>query len=71
MVELKTLKDLTPFTEFEHSRGKIFLTDKLVSYTELRQEAVKWVKELMKHNYNLLDYGSFVGFFNLTSEDLK
>lgn len=54
MNELKTLKD---FEEFRSCISKI----------ELKQEAIKWVKELP----HIITKEDWIDFFNLTEEDLK
>lgn len=71
MTDLKTLKDLE-FVD-EAVRNK---TSYLVNSTDLRQEAIKWVKESDKIAENpessqdsLRDF--WLERFNLTEEDLK
>jgi hypothetical protein len=74
MTELKTLKDLT-----DEGYGSVILYCK----QELKQEAIKWVKErkflpvpkgVEPHVYHAYMHGEreFIKhFFNLTEEDLK
>lgn len=77
---LKTLKDLekeTNLTAQEYGDSS-YWAENLAS--DLRQEAIKWIKE---HRKNLSDFpfaskfgysegeGWFKNFFNLTEEDLK
>lgn len=75
MVKLKTLKDL----EKEHE--KYTYEDSLVTSDELKEEAIKWVKDLRKEDnewsWNIVDCGGetlavwIKYFFNLSEEDLK
>lgn len=68
--KLRTLEDLPKFFPENSGRttGDSFPT--MISYIQLRAEAVKWVKHFdkMGENYTAL---SFINFFNLTGEDLK
>lgn len=70
-MELKTLKDFTD------DLGTCNL-----SASELKQEAIKWVKEFRKQSIDQLDcphgrdtagakMSAFMYFFNITEEDLK
>ena len=78
MKELKTLKDL----RFKANKKSIVnqeLLDLMIKcYNEiLKQEAVKWVKELREQdkkwndNQNEVSIAHFIDFFNITGEDLK
>ena len=62
-MKLKTLKDFGEYNDFKQ-------TD---IYTELREEAIKWVKkykwETPEDKANI--GGWIIHFFNLTEEDLK
>lgn len=80
MSDLKTLKDLSPVMitgDGENTRD--YFDDKLVDREVLRQEAIKWVKELdnkqdyeTKEKIDLAHTVSWIKhFFNLTEEDLK
>jgi hypothetical protein len=55
-MKLKTLEDIETY------HGE---------YDKIRDEAIKWVKELQKHEKTLIDVGCFVQLFNLTEEDLE
>ena len=70
VVELKTLKDFP--------KEVIGIEDKMINETKLRAEAVKWVKDIEKHEFPNLKEDWAMGskqwikhFFNLTEEDLK
>jgi hypothetical protein len=65
MTELKTLKDLE---EYLNSRDEeIIIT--------LKQEATKWLTELINMNYTIQECSCITGwikhFFNLTEKDLE
>lgn len=64
MKELKTLKDL------EKDAGEVRVTwgDEIVEVDEVREEAIKWVKEMEKEGQPTL---YFKHFFNLTEGDLN
>jgi len=76
MVELKTLKDL----EWEIISGVDYRRNTACRVSELRAEAVKWVKREMteyaddckwNRGWNDCMKEVFMDFFNLTEEDLK
>ena len=61
-MKLKTLKDI------ERSKLNPFL----IADFDLKEEAIKWVKEMMETDgYTLNTEISFMDFFNITEEDLK
>ena len=65
MTKLKTVNDL----EREHYKNK-----NLISIEILKEEAVKWVKELKrfhKHKIDCNEVSWIKYFFNITEEDLK
>ncbi len=69
-MKLKTLKDLKRWCH-KHSARKVktgFRTPMIavVNMKELKEEAIKWVKE-----YGFGTIGAFSEFFNITEEDLK
>jgi len=64
MKELKTLKDLEDDEEGGGYEGRIFVDD-------LKQEAIKWVKEIRKFNELDINEIWFMKFFDLREEDLK
>lgn len=68
MKDLKTLKDLTNEDEmnsYSNDNCKDFVKD-------LRQEAIKWVKNYSKHaNKDVGECALFINFFNITEEDLE
>jgi len=82
---LKTLKDLKIFkwndeeyenmdiTNEEYSNGKEgrLLREDSVRLSDLKAEAVKWVKEYMDNEIEEFQIGDWMLFFNLTEEDLK
>jgi len=61
-MKLKTVKDM--YLE-EHE----YYDDEVVCVSELKAEAVKWVKERTKGR--ILGVNEWCDFFNLTEEDLK
>lgn len=72
MTELKTLKDL----KHPELRLRYLNKKKLISIIELRQEAIKWIKEFDKTTEvkNITNLGSQVTiwikhFFNITEEE--
>jgi len=67
MTELKTLKDMNLCPD-------CILEGYHVHINELRQEAIKWVKEMQKvKDKSSIDTAEevFIMFFNLTEEELK
>jgi len=65
---MKTLKDLERFEDLKHQNHFI------VSSAVLKQEAIKWIKEIAGIMYDDgLHYSStwIKHFFNLTEEELK
>ena len=82
MSNLKTLKDMmkTPYKavqDFEKKFKKKPCLDCVVDVDELKQEAVKWVKEYSNEKistpvtYKQVMKQVFSEFFNITEEDLK
>jgi len=64
MTDLKTLKDLeSEYIDCENACNYIF--------TELRAEAIKWVKEINESIIEPSVQDFIKDFFNLTEEDLK
>ena len=63
-MKLKTLKDLKKYGDW---------TDKLVMEKDLREEAIKWVKEFRSKEKIYFDITAswFQKFFNITEDDLK
>ena len=74
MIQLKTLNDLNVTLN-----TKYYLDKKLkniVPIYDLRQEAIKWIKETEKHNLTNKEYQQgqkdwIINFFNINEEDLK
>jgi len=72
MTELKTLKDLKKIIELD--KGKSMKYNWLFRESDLKAEAIKWVKA---HGSEETGYASlcnlegWMQFFNLTEEDLK
>jgi hypothetical protein len=65
MNKLKTLKDLEDYN---------FVIDNSLFIEQLRQEAIKWIKELRRTTgtNGQIDYRlSFKEFFNITEDGLK
>ena len=64
MTELKTLKELggVPFA--------LMPGERIVYENTLKQEAIKWVKELRKIHSSVAAH-EFMTFFNITEEELK
>ena len=67
MIELKTLKEL----------DKGILSEQVL-ISQLRQEAIKWIKHIQKNNspvylddFDLGKIGWIKHFFNITEEDVK
>ena len=69
MTQLKTLKDLNVILNTNYYPDKK-LTN-LVPIYDLKQEAIKWIKELKIRYGETWDVHLFKEFFNLTDEDLK
>lgn len=67
---LKTLKDLG-YIYTDIDRHKKDYSKPHVSCAELKQEAIKWVKENMRIPYHSYSNEWIKHFFNLTEEDLK
>ena len=67
---LKTLKDIAEDIEEEFSFFSINEAT-IKSFQTIKQEAIKWAKELMDDNEPLNAVGFIKEFFNLTREDLK
>ncbi len=71
MTELKILKDFVGFD----TEGNLGIGKKYIDREELKAEAIKWVKEMIKTSEEglALDWAPnyFKTFFNITSEDLK
>ena len=71
-MELKTLKDMQGEVGFECNCGKKWKSkDNAIFPKTLKQEAIKWAKELKNDNEPLNAVGFIKEFFNLTKEDLK
>jgi len=89
MSELKTLKDFDNFKELKENAGNInqeliwFTKGKKQTINDLKQEAVKWIKEL-ETGITLEDPEDYIeadqrkhtinwikSFFNIKEEDLK
>jgi hypothetical protein len=79
MTELKTLKDLR-YKTAESLSPETFIENScsyqdFVLKEDLRQEAIKWVKEMNESEKDKLHFASpqtyFKVFFNLTEEDLN
>ena len=71
MTKLKTLKDLEKDKFRTYCFGcektkELSYPQKYVFVDELKQEAIKWVKE-----HRIVPFGSFCEFFNITEEELK
>ena len=71
-MELKTLKDL----ETLKYRKIIKFPSNYIKKSELKAEAIKWVKDIYpkftyKQMLNFPRGGWIIDFFNLTEEDLK
>ncbi len=70
MTELKTLKDIDG--EDEYTEDNVH-TGFWVSRSELKQEAIKWIKD--KNYYGDKNHNNwkwiFLNFFNITEEELK
>ena len=66
-MKLKTLKDMECKGETHGFR------ERWISETELKAEAVKWVKKNFNKDWsdNDLNYLDWMEFFNITEEDLK
>ena len=73
MTELKTLKGLDlKERDFIGENATMKMFHGLVTIEELKQEAIKWVKEMSKINGICYSTDQFIKhFFNLTEEDLK
>jgi len=67
MTELKTLKDL--IREEDNGPDSYGGMD-IVEVKELKQEAIKWIKDL-KEKENMAQAFVMSEFFNITEEDLK
>ena len=70
-MELKTLKDLNWIAK-ETIKGK--KSERCYSHTDLRQEAIKWVKQHRNIKPNWAKETNeefFMAFFNLTEEELS
>ena len=67
MTELKTLKDLNSKCE-DFEAGITWYAE-----SDLRQEAIKWLKVMNKEDWDNRTYITDVwkDFFNITDEDLK
>lgn len=65
MTDLKTLKDFRCIT---CGFNNLICEDMDISSKELRQEAIKWVKQYENEDQFMLS--KFAQFFNLTEEDL-
>jgi len=65
MSKLKTLKDLEHIEDLKHQDSK------LVYSWKLRQEAIKWHKQLGNNSRDNSVKWFLEHFFNLTEEDLK
>lgn len=64
MTELKTLKDCN-LIYGAYQQGNRMLN--MIDYDEVKEEAIKWIKEMNKH----CCINMFKLFFDLTEEDLK
>jgi len=64
--ELKTLKDLKEWRVNAISGEK----NEVVSYKKLRQEAIKWIKDLRKYKQEFRE-AHFLEFMDIEEEDLK
>lgn len=66
MTELKTLKDL---------KGTLTVENRDDVYERIKQEAIKWVKEIgqleNRKDFIQIMKGMWINFFNITKEDLK
>jgi len=62
--ELKTLKDFVVFEAGFNDEG----THNFISKTQIKQEAIKWYKEIFQYGE---DSEEFKDFFNITEEELK
>ncbi len=60
-MKLKTLKDISWECKWELEGCKHCI----------KKEAIKWVKEGLKENWNNLIGATLMEFFNITEEDLK
>jgi len=77
MTELKTLKDIDRCLDCDVKEDN----ERCVDYEDLRQEAIKWIKQKRKDFLNEFPIvprelhkrvgEDFIKFFNLTEEDLK
>ena len=63
-MKLKTLKDLTKFKDKSYSDEFAYLE------SDLKQEAIKWVK-FYEGNNDIAAAGAIGHFFNITKEDLE
>ena len=74
MTELKTLKDFILIIGLNNQKD--YLGFRMINSQKLRQEAIKWVKDLTEKQKTSL-YNNFAiiewikHFFNLTEEDLE
>ena len=60
-MKLKTLKDLEEYNEGQYKW--------IVSMSELREEAIRWVIDGAKKKKNM--FKMFMDFFNITEENLE
>ena len=74
---LKTLKDFDWGFLNADKNGKIIIgekteySEKAVKYLDLKQEAIKWLKEYYHPDKTTLPISAWLDFFNITEEDLK
>ena len=64
-MKLKTLKDLTKFKDKSYSDEFAYLE------SDLKQEAIKWVKMCLETYSTWESLTPFIKFFNITEEDLE
>ncbi|MDD4110477.1 MAG: hypothetical protein PHS54_02870 [Clostridia bacterium] len=69
--ELKTLKDIKKCaSEIISEKQKLKRIFEYADVEELRQEAIKWVKDCIEKSWEMDEY-YWIEFFNLTEEELK
>lgn len=64
-MKLKTLKNLDWIEDLDNK------DDRLLSFEEIKTEAIKWVKHFESLNYIEMGKWEFMKFHNITEGDLK